>query len=174
MQFLWLENPGLPITITPTSGWVQHILKEQATDVHFRNFKLTSQGEEFDCILSAEFFNEQLMLYYSLDGKWTDWTNIRTIPLDITLGQTFDVYVDDFNMDGKLDFMATAYNHSRGHVFVYEVPEDFRNGTFIKHTIADEFIANPIIGGQSMTPGSPKPFYPSKAYADEIIPNPDR
>ncbi|CAL8095604.1 unnamed protein product [Orchesella dallaii] len=170
-QLVWLENPGLPIDITPIlTGWVQHIIHEDGPDVHFRNIKLTSGGQEYDCIVAAEFFNERLMLYYSLNGKWTDWDQVRTIPLDTTVGQTFDLYVYDFNKDGKDDILISAYNHTRGHVFAYEIPENFISGQFVKHTLADEFIANTIIGGQAMTPGSPKPFYPTKAYEEETLP----
>ncbi|CAG7834280.1 unnamed protein product [Allacma fusca] len=173
-QFAWLENPGLNLRDTPVNGWTQHVIQDSyvdgnlGPDVHFRNFELVSRGETFDCILSAEFWREQLVLYYTSTG-WSDWTQVRRIPIDITLGQPFDVYLDDFNRDGKIDILATGYNHTLGNVFAYEIPEDFRNGTFTKHTLADGFKANPIIGGQSMTPGSPKPFYPSKAYEDERI-----
>jgi hypothetical protein len=175
MQLLWLENPGNSSALPDASGWTQHVLCTGGSDVHFRNFELSAGGRQFDCILSAEFFNEKLILYYSLDprGDWRDWNNVRNVTIDDQLGQTFDVYVDDFNMDGRLDFLVTAYNHTFGNVFVYETPEDFRDGDFVKHVIADGFVANPT-AGQSMTPGSPKPFYPSRTYAEEIIPNPDR
>jgi len=174
-QLAYLENPGLLLSETPAGfSWNQHVLHDsqvngnKGPDVHFRNFQLESRGTVFDCILAAEFWNEQLALYYTSTG-WANWNQVRRIPLDITLGQSFDVYVDDFNRDGKIDLLATAYNHTLGNVFVWEIPEDFRNGTFVKHTLADGFKANFIIGGQSMTPGSPKPFYPSKAYETELV-----
>jgi len=95
---------------------------------------------------------------------------VRRIPVDITLGQGFDVYVDDFNRDGKIDILVSAYDHEFGHVHVYEIPRHFLSEPFVKHTIATGFVANEIIGGMSMTPGGVKPFYPTKAHEQEILP----
>lgn len=151
-----MENPNLPLENTTTDGWTQHIIDDGGTDVHFRMANLTVNGTLRECLISAEFFNERLMLYCSGNGNWSDWSQVAELTIDSTVGQTFDVYYHDFNQDGRPDIMISAYNHSRGHVFVYETPADVATSNFTKHTIADGFIANLIIGGQSMTPGSPK------------------
>jgi len=168
-ELLWLENPGLLMEETPQTGWEQHTIVTNQTDVHFRLFNLTLSGVENECIISAEFFNEQLVLFCTT-GLWTDWSQVNEIVIDTGLGQVFDVYVDDFNMDGRLDIMATAYNFTFGNVFLYEIPDNLEE-SFTKYTIADGFVANEIVGGQSMTPGSPKPFYPSAAYKNEELPD---
>ena len=172
-QLAWLENPGLSLTETPSDGWTQHVLQdsrdgEKGPDVHFRNFELVRGNETLDCIIASEFWREELALYYTTTG-WNNWTQVRRVAVDTTVGQSFDLYVDDINRDGKIDIMASSYSNRWGSVFVYEIPEDLENGTFVKHTIADGFKPNSFIGGQSMSPRSPKPFYPSKAYEEELV-----
>lgn len=48
--------------------------------------------------------------------------------IDDTVGQAFDVLVDDLNNDGRVDLLLTAFNNSRhvmtGNVLVYEIPDD--------------------------------------------------
>jgi hypothetical protein len=165
-ELVWLENPGLHfenLTDGAAAGWTQHLILSGGPDVHFRNLKITAAatGEIFDCIIAAEFWNERLVIYYTTTGDWNDLYSIFNITIDSTLGQTFDLYIEDINLDGNLDIIVTAYNHTLGNLFAYEIPaEDFRTGVFTKHVIADGFKANTIIGGQSMTPGGLKPFHP--------------
>ncbi|KAK2719994.1 hypothetical protein QYM36_004038, partial [Artemia franciscana] len=168
-QLAWLENPGAAV-----EGWNQHVLVTMGPDVHFRTLELTSNGVTYDCILGGEFWQQKVTLYFidkSAPGGWNDPLNIQSIIIDDTCGQVFDVYVDDFNRDGKIEFLATAYNTSIkvGSVYVYEIPDSFPEGSWNRITIADGFEPNYIFGGQSMSPGSPKPFYPSLAYENEIL-----
>lgn len=139
-----------------TEAWDEHILHQGGTDVHFRMAELPYNGSLVECLISAEFWNEKLVIYCSKTGNWSDWDQVVEMPIDTKIGQIFDVYYHDFNQDGRSDILISAYNKTLGNVFVYEVPDDLATGNFTKHTIADGFKANTIIGGQSMTPGSPK------------------
>ena len=40
-------------------------------------------------------------------------------------------------------------------------------GEWVRHVIADQFV--PSKGNNKMSPGTPKSFYPSKAYAEEKV-----
>ncbi|CAG0886498.1 unnamed protein product [Cyprideis torosa] len=92
---------------------------------------------------------------------------IRRVAVDAP-GQVFDIYLDDFNRDGKLDLLATVYDGEEGWVYVYDIDENWMEGNWNRRTIASGFVPNFIFGGQSMSPGSPKPFYPSKEYEESL------
>jgi hypothetical protein len=42
------------------------------------------------------------------------------------------------------------------------------NDTWVRHVIADSFLPS---GSNTMSPGTPQSFYPSAAYANEILPD---
>jgi len=80
------------------------------------------------------------------------------------------VLVDDFNRDGVVEFVATEYRTDTGvgQVTVYQFPPDFRTDEFNYFKIADGFRPNQAIGGNTMSPGTPKTYYPSLAYAEDL------
>ncbi|CAG0882230.1 unnamed protein product [Darwinula stevensoni] len=160
-EFLWLENEG------ELTGWTQHSISDGGADVHFRNAQLGS----YDVFIVGEFFAESLTVYYVAGNDWASPdANVQRIVID-TPGQIFDVYVDDFNRDGRYEVLATVYDGDEGHVYIYDIPADFLNDPWERRSIADEFFANFILLGQSMTPGSPKPFYPSEEYEEQTTPD---
>ncbi|XP_063223545.1 uncharacterized protein LOC134531678 [Bacillus rossius redtenbacheri] len=161
-QLLWLENPGNGFL----EGWRQHVVAENASDVHFQLTHLTTpDGVRHQVLISAEFFNERLTLRYSEQGNfWTDNRLVKTIVIDDTPGQTFDVYLMDLNRDGKEEIVLTAYNKTHGNVFVYDIPQDFRSQRFPRRTIASGFVANDLHGAAAMTPGCAKLFYKSREH----------
>jgi hypothetical protein len=117
--------------------------------------------------------------------------------IDDTVGQTFDMLLEDFDNDGRIDFLLTSFDDrigvKSGSVYIYEIPDDvlyeilysfnlyvpfFRvslcifflnsNGAWVRHVIADSFVPE---GSNTMSPGTPQSFYPSAAYANEILPD---
>jgi len=91
--------------------------------------------------------------------------------IDDTIGQPFDLLLEDIDNDGKIDLLVTAYDDAflvkSGSVYVYEIPDNLFTGSFTRHVIANNFVPNS--GPNLMSPGTPNTFYPSDAYANEII-----
>lgn len=168
-SFAWMENPGEAV-----DGWTQHEIYTNGPDVNFVNLQLQSNGVDMDCFLTAELWHLRTAIYCirtGVAGGWTNPENVQMRVIDDTVGQAFDVLVDDLNNDGRVDLLLTAFNNSRhvmtGNVLVYEIPDDIFEGQWVRHVIADGF--KPAIGNNKMSPGAPKTFYPSDAYANEMV-----
>uniref|UniRef100_A0A0P4ZNF2 VCBS repeat-containing protein n=1 Tax=Daphnia magna TaxID=35525 RepID=A0A0P4ZNF2_9CRUS len=169
-NFLWLENPGQAVP-----GWTQHVIYNQGPDVHFRNILLNSSGLPFDCFIAGELWNKRATLYCIPLGASNGWNNPENIQMriiDDTVGQTFDLLLEDFDNDGRIDFLLTSFDDSfgvkSGSVYIYEIPDDIFTGPWVRHIIADNFIPD---GTNTMSPGTPQSFYPSADYANEILPD---
>ena len=48
--------------------------------------------------------------------------------IDDTVGQTFDMLLEDFDNDGRIDFLLTSFDDrigvKSGSVYIYEIPDD--------------------------------------------------
>nr|CAD7456445.1 unnamed protein product [Timema tahoe] len=88
---------------------------------------------------------------------------VKTVVVDDTPGQTFDVYLVDLNRDGRDEILLTAFDKKFGNVHVYEIPDDFRTQKFNRKTIATGFVPN-ALKGEAMTPGSAQVFYTSLTH----------
>lgn len=48
--------------------------------------------------------------------------------IDDTVGQTFDLLLEDFDNDGRIDFLLTSFDDTigvkSGSVYIYEIPDD--------------------------------------------------
>lgn len=48
--------------------------------------------------------------------------------IDDTVGQTFDLLLEDFDLDGRVDMLLTSFNEDpdvrSGSVYIYEIPDD--------------------------------------------------
>jgi len=168
-SFAWMENPGKAV-----NGWTQHEIYKDGPDVSFRNVQLVSGGVAMDCFLSAELWHLRTAIYCirtGANGGWDNPDNIQMRVIDDTVGQAFDLLVEDFNNDGRVDLLLTAFNNSRhamtGNVFVYEMPDDLFEGEWVRHVIADNF--QPAKGNNKMSPGAPQTFYPTEAYRNEMV-----
>lgn len=62
--------------------------------------------------------------------------------IDNSIGKVFEVEVTDVNNDGKVDLLVTT-NGNNGTLLVYEIPDDFRSGTYRKHVIDVGFTPRP-------------------------------
>ncbi|XP_042881107.1 uncharacterized protein LOC122258899 [Penaeus japonicus] len=167
-DLVWFENEGTGFSV----GWKEHIVASDGPDVHFDLVTLSAGGRDYDCVVVGEFFNERTSIYWteSENNDWSDPSLVRSRVINENAGQTFDVLVDDFNRDGELEFLATEFSNDRGigQVTVYQFPEDFRTDEFPHFKIADSFRPNQILAGQTMSPGTPKVYYPNAAYAQDV------
>ncbi|TOF83463.1 hypothetical protein CGJ15_26180, partial [Vibrio parahaemolyticus] len=120
----------------------------------------------------GEFFKERTSIYWteSDTNDWTDLSKVKSRVINADAGQVFDVLVDDFNRDGTLEFIASEYKTDLGvgQVTLYQFPEDFRTDEFPQIVIADGFQPHNMLVGQSMSPGSPKVYYPTTEYANDL------
>jgi hypothetical protein len=167
-DILYYENTGQGFS----EGWTEHIISSVGPDVHFAPVTLTVGLRDYDCIVVGEFFNQQLSILWtdSPDNDWSDPSMVNYRVINADAGQTFDTVIDDYNRDGILEILSTEYKTDigEGQVTVYFFPPDFRTDEFESVVIADGFIPHNIVGGESMSPGTPKPYYPSTAYANEL------
>ena len=72
--------------------------------------------------------------------------------IDNTIGAVFEIEVTDVNNDGRDDLLVST-NGNNGTVLVYEIPDDFRTGTYKKHVIAVGFTPRLHITGKG-APGN--------------------
>ncbi|XP_042220068.1 uncharacterized protein LOC121864928 [Homarus americanus] len=167
-DLLWFENTGAGFS----EGWPAHVVSSGGPDVHFALVTLSAGGRDYHCIVVGEFFNEKVSIYWteSETNDWTDLDLVKSRVINEKAGQVFDVLVDDFNRDGVLEFCATEFRTDLGvgQVTVYFFPDDFRTDEFPHLKIADGFRPNQVFGSPTMSPGTPKVYYPSKAYADDV------
>ncbi|XP_033729069.1 uncharacterized protein LOC117318160 isoform X2 [Pecten maximus] len=69
------------------------------------------------------------------------------------IGHVFDVQVADMNGDGNADLLVTANGISQTGLYIYEIPSDFRTGTFTRHVLKSDFHSHNILPGGG-APGS--------------------
>ncbi|XP_045177427.2 uncharacterized protein LOC123537655 [Mercenaria mercenaria] len=148
-ELLWLENPNGDVTFP----WKTHVLGE-GPDIFFEYTTLNSTDGPLNCIVVAQFFTKALSVYWTTDSKglWSNTSAVKSRVIDATIGAVFEVKLDDVNNDGKVDLLVTN-NGNNGSVFVYEIPDDFRTGQFIRHVIGTGYM--PISTGNGKgAPGS--------------------
>jgi hypothetical protein len=150
-ELLWLENPGLPTALT--TSWKEHIISKNA-DVHFELIGVV--GSAIPAIVATEFFNKKLSITWQENGQFVN----RVI--DDKLGSAFDLQVVDVNFDGRRDLLVTNHEStaSASGVFAYEIPEDLKKGSFIKHVLFSG-IQTRQKGPNQASPGAPLAFYPA-------------
>lgn len=166
-DFVWFENENRGMV----EGWKQHVIATDGPDVSFWPVTLTSFGKDYDAFLVGEFWSQKLSLYWTEneDNDWSHLNSVKKRVIDPAAGQVFDVIVYDFNQDGVIELACTSFHEDLGYgeVYVYKVPEDFKEGEFERKTMASNFVPNDVNGG-GMSPGNIKPFSPSKAYSEEL------
>ena len=59
--------------------------------------------------------------------------------IDDTVGQTFDLLLEDFDNDGRVDFLLTSFDDTAGvksgSVYIYLIPDDLLYAFFLVYTI---------------------------------------
>ncbi|KAL3842781.1 hypothetical protein ACJMK2_020767 [Sinanodonta woodiana] len=154
-ELLWLENPSNNIS----SPWKQHILAH-GPDVYFQYTTLRTKAGPKDCIVVSQFFTKNLTIFWTTDPNenWSDASKVMSRAIDSTIGAAFEVVVQDLNNDGRLDLLVVS-NGNNGSVVAYEIPDDFRSGTFVKHVLATGFTPRHPGTGKG-SPGSAFTLHP--------------
>jgi len=171
-ELVWFQNPGTP---RPSSHgdweWESHVLVRQGPDVYFEEHILEADGVEYSVIVTAELWDENVMLYYveNTPGAWANADQIKSVTIDTEPGQPFECHMADLNLDGTMEIMASAFDHRKGNetgnLWAYTLQGDWRNAEDWKRiSLASGFQANSYLFGSSMTPGKQRLFYPSEEY----------
>ncbi|XP_046577390.1 uncharacterized protein LOC124285231 isoform X2 [Haliotis rubra] len=153
-ELLWYENPSTP-TVRP--GWTPHVIAK-GPDVYFQYYRLKTPNGTRSCIFTAQFFTKSLSVYWTESGNWMNSGDVKSKVIDNTIGAVFDVTVNDIGNDGYLDLLVTTNDATNGSVLAYEIPPDFRTGTFPRHLLASGFKPR----SEGMGKGAPGSAYPIK------------
>lgn len=143
-----------------TVSWDERVLAT-GPDVFFEAEDLDGDGVEE--LIAAQFFGKKLEI------MWWDGGLLRRREIDKEVGTAFDVTLA--NLSGTQQRVLVLTTHeggSRGGVYAYEIPEDFKHGHWDKHTLLTGIQTR---GGfmNAASPGSPTVFYPGKAWGKPWI-----
>ena len=106
----------------------------------------------------------------NVDGKLSLWTNISLSFVFIFLHYLrFVQYIKVSNVVGNMEIVVSYYDtesdgDDEGFLVAYEqIDYDWRDPTmWQRHVIADKFVTNFFIFGNTMSPGKHRIFYPSR------------
>ncbi|GFR86198.1 S-adenosyl-L-methionine-dependent tRNA 4-demethylwyosine synthase [Elysia marginata] len=142
-ELVWYSNPQ---DHSLDSLWAENFVNP-GPDVFFTHTKFDVGGSEKEVIITAEYFRSQFRVFWT-ESPNQDWSNpslVRSRDIDRAVGTPalpglpFGVEVHDVNKDGKDDIVLSLNDPANGGIYVYEVPDDFRTGTFTRHVIANGF-----------------------------------
>eukprot|EP01126_Amoeba_proteus_P066744 TRINITY_DN971_c0_g1_i4.p1 TRINITY_DN971_c0_g1~~TRINITY_DN971_c0_g1_i4.p1 ORF type:complete len:303 (-),score=62.48 TRINITY_DN971_c0_g1_i4:111-1019(-) len=154
-ELVWLKQPSSNPLGT---SWPTYYISD-GCDFLWEAMDLDNDGVPE--IIAAEFFAQQLTVFYTTDGKWTDSSSIVKRVLDTTVGPAFDVKVYSRDLSGRITSIVLS-NHmgdGTGSVWIFQVPVDWKTAPWTRITVANGFkIREP--GYNQAAPGSPEPFYP--------------
>ncbi|XP_078597462.1 uncharacterized protein LOC144873724 isoform X1 [Branchiostoma floridae x Branchiostoma japonicum] len=152
-ELVWFEQPVSSGLQTP--NWSSHVVIQGP---EFRSLAVrltTAGGVEKLAFLCPEYFGRRFRIVWTEDPGdiWTDPTLIRTATIDGDSERYVDVQLTDVNGDGKDDLLVVTSSGTNGTVRVYEIPDDFRNGTWERHVIASGFSVQGNVTQGEGTPG---------------------
>jgi hypothetical protein len=168
-KLVWLRNPGRQIRENAADGikvgaapsWEEQVLAE-GPDVHFRLEDLDGDGTEE--VLATEFFGKRLSVSWFEGGEGPLASRgLRRRVIDAQLGSAFDLELVDLDGDGRRDLLVTNHEpDEKAAVFAYEIPDDFRNEAWPRHTLI-EGIETRQGGPKQASPGRATAFHPRPA-----------
>lgn len=147
-ELVWMEQPENPRQMP----WQEHFIGK-GPDVHFLVEDLNHDGQVE--ILSTEFFQEKLSLFYLENGIWTYKI------IDENLGAGFDLSLSDLNNDSKLDILATNHQaDASASIFAYELPQNPLQDQWKRRVLLTGIETRNKGQGQG-SPGSAFAFFPN-------------
>ncbi|XP_055958615.1 uncharacterized protein LOC126830593 [Patella vulgata] len=160
-ELVWFEQPASGAL---SSTWKTHVLAH-GPDVFFEITSLPTSNGKMDCIVTAGFFSKSLNIYWTTDphGRWDDASKIKSRVINNHIKAVFDVDVVDLDKDGKLDLLVTSNDAKSAAMYAFEIPSDFRTGTFKEHVIATGFAPRASGLGKG-APGSPEVVYENEHH----------
>lgn len=126
--------------------------------VHFTSLRGAS-GQP--AIVAAQFFSQQLRLYWTDDVSWSVKA-VQSRLIDGKMGAPFDALEADLNNDGQMDLLATNHQHATNEsaVFAYVIPEDWRMAEWERHVLSSD-IPTLKVGPNQASPGQAIAFHPA-------------
>jgi hypothetical protein len=149
-----------PIAAPLTIKWAERVIHSRSCDSHFVHARVPApQGvgtRTFDVLFTAGVLSRELRLHWSNHAlqSWVNESNCETRLIESGL-RYYHILVADMNNDGKQELVVTVRDKNAGGLYIYEIPEDFRTGTFVRRTI----ITGMSSGGDGM-PGQTRIFKP--------------
>ncbi|KAL4476796.1 hypothetical protein ABPG72_010633 [Tetrahymena utriculariae] len=131
-ELIWLENKG-------NFQFEEHLLTN-GPDVFFIFVDLDNDGKQE--VVAAQYFSKELAIYTCQKSNWSlcNPTTIQKTLIDNTVGSLFNLELTDLNGDGKKELLVTNNSASgNGQVFIYEVPDNYNTGKFIKYPIGSTY-----------------------------------
>lgn len=132
----WFKNPG-----TASNGLWKEQLMFNGPDVHF-TFK-DLDADNVPEIIATEFFSKKLTISWLKAGAaFADGPKAwETKIIADDLGELFNMTMIDINKDGKEDIVLTNHVTDRdlAGVYAFEIPSDFKNGEYKRHTLVTDF-----------------------------------
>jgi len=160
-QFVWWRHPeGNPFS----SLWEPTVISDMCDTMSIIT-TLPSGGRDVEVIFTLGFWTEQIVVHWSNDptGRWSDPNMIESRIIDNGSGDRyFDFEFVDMNKDGRRDLLVTINQNVNGSMWIYEIPDDFKNGVYTKHPIAIGFDSTSGLPGGG-SPGSAFAIYPTIA-----------
>ncbi|XP_060080764.1 uncharacterized protein LOC132560132 [Ylistrum balloti] len=150
-QLVWYEHPTL-FRDNFLYPWTVHVIGEDS-DTFFDITSLSSPDGMLPCIITTGYFSNKLKIYWTTGSNWSNLDMVHSRIIDSSIGHVFDVQVADLNDDGRVDLLVTANGISQTGLYIYEIPTDFRTGTFTRHVLKSDFHSHNILPGGG-APGS--------------------
>jgi hypothetical protein len=135
-ELVWFENPGQGFD---KKKWKEHMI-ESGPDVSFDVDHLIKDQPNKIHIIATEFFGKRISLTAMEIGK-PEPKLVYHRMIDNTIGSAYHIEIVDLNNNGKKSLLVSNHETKaeNGAVFVYDIPENLRSGTFKKHVVANDF-----------------------------------
>jgi hypothetical protein len=145
-ELVWFEKPK-----NAGDPWKENILVK-GPDVYYTLRDIDQDGKNE--IIATDFFHDKLYLIKEEKGKF------EKVEIDKKIKRPFDVTLVDLNNDGKLELLVTNHTN-KGSVYVYEIPQDVKNGEWKRHEILSNITCRIPIPSEG-APGNAITFYPKR------------
>merc|ERR1711976_14438 len=152
-QLVWFKQPTYPFEELP---WKSTVISKDTCD----SFSVLVNLDGQDALFTVGYYTQKLMVHWSNhpEGLWANPDDIESRVIDTGL-PFYHLEAADLNGDGREELLVTIPAQTNGILMAYEIPSDFKEGVYGKHTLASGFDSRTSIpnGG---APGAASAFYP--------------
>merc|ERR1711976_726138 len=152
-QLVWFKQPNYPFEEIP---WKSTVISKDTGD----SFSVLVNLDGQDALFTVGYYTKKLMVHWSNhpEGLWANPNDIESRVID-TGSQFYHMEAADLNGDGRMELMVTIHAERNGSLVAYEIPSNFKEGDYEKHTLASGFNSRTGITGGG-APGGATTFYP--------------